>query len=80
MTALTALDHLSLTDDAVPFGPLTFAQATTRDGYEAIARLHDEALAAIAALAGDQPAAGAQVLRIADRPGVGSRAWGIAAA
>ena len=81
MTTLTALDDLSLADDAVPFGPLTFVQATTRDGYAAIARLHDEALAAIAALAGgDQPATEAQVLRMGDRPAVASRAWGMAAA
>ena len=58
--------------DAVPFGPLTFVQEMTRAGHATIAQLHDEALAAIAALAEnwDQPAVDARVLRMDDRPAV----------
>ncbi|WP_222195530.1 hypothetical protein [Modestobacter italicus] len=71
-----------VTDADVPFGPLTFVQEMTRAGHATIAQLHDEAMAAIAALAEswDQPAAGARVLRMSDRPAVHVRPVGTAAA
>ena len=94
VTALAALDNLTVADDAVPFGPPTFLQATTTAGYEAIARLHDEAMAAIAAIAADgslpvpeaaderaaEPADELRVLRMTDRPAVALTSWGMAAA
>ena len=82
MTALAALDHPTVADHAVPYGPLTFVEQTTRSGYEAIARLHDEAMAAIAALAeGEDPSAEeAPVLRMSDRPAVAVRPAGAVAA
>lgn len=70
------------TDAAVPFGPLTFVQEMTRAGHATIAQLHDEAMAAIAALAEgwDRPAPEVRVLRMGDRPAVHVRPVGVAAA
>ena len=81
MTAMAALDHLTVAD-SVPYGPLTFVEETTRSGFEAIARLHDEAMAVIASLAEgeDRSAEQAQVLRISDRPAVAVRPAGTVAA
>jgi hypothetical protein len=94
VTALAVLDDPTVTDDAVPFGPPTFLQETTRSGYEAVARLHDEAMAAIAAIADAwdapvaepagapvaEPADDVRVLRMTDRPAVALTSWGMAAA
>jgi len=87
---MAALDNLTVADDAVPFGPPTFLQETTRSGFEAIARLHDEAMAAIAAIADEwdrpapetaaEPADDLRVLRMTDRPAVALTSWGMAAA
>ncbi|MCZ2849319.1 hypothetical protein [Modestobacter sp. VKM Ac-2978] len=69
-------------DDAVPFGPQTVVQEATTAGLAAIARLHEEALAAIAALAEswEQPADPVRVLRTAERPAVVLRPGSAAAA
>lgn len=72
MTTPAALEALTDEDDAVPFGPQTVVQTATTAGLAAIARLHEEALAAIAALAEswEQPADPVRVLRTAERPAV----------
>ncbi|MCZ2815232.1 hypothetical protein [Modestobacter sp. VKM Ac-2984] len=82
MTAPAALEAPTDGDDPVPFGPQTVVQEATAAGLAAIARLHDEALAAIAALAEswDQPADPVRVLRTAERPAVVLRPGNTAAA
>ncbi|GAA4732618.1 hypothetical protein GCM10023328_09920 [Modestobacter marinus] len=72
MTDPAASEAPTDADDAVPFGPQTVVQAATADGLAAVARLHEEALAAIAALAEswEQPADPVRVLRTAERPAV----------
>ena len=75
MTALSAPQDPTVAGDAVPYGPLTFIQAMTVDGHAAVARLHEEALEIIAALAegGDAPVADARVLRMNGRPALDAR-------
>lgn len=72
MTITAVPEALPGEDDAVPFGPQTVVQQATASGLAAIARLHDEALAAIATLAEswDRPADPVRVLRTAERPAV----------
>jgi hypothetical protein len=74
VTAPAALLPRTIGDDVVPFGPLTFVQETTQSGFEAIARLHDEAMSAIASIAEEhdravgQPAATATTTASATAP------------
>jgi hypothetical protein len=82
VTTPAALEDPTDADDAVPFGPQTVVQEATTAGLAAIARLHEEALAAIAALAEswEQPADPVRVLRTAERPAVVLRPGSAAAA
>jgi hypothetical protein len=64
------------TEDRLRDDEGTAAGAALTLALEAVAALHEQALATIAELAAtwDAPVDGARVLRLAERPGVGARA------
>ena len=75
MTAPSAPQDPTVAGDAAPLGPLTFVQTLSIEGHAAVARLHDEALAVIAALADgwNSPVEEGRVLRMSQRPTLDSR-------